>query len=290
MGPTSCTSAGERDYPGLAPRVSRPGYVLVAQTDHFGAALAAADLAVSRAGGTVWELAAAGTPSILVPYPHATADHQTLNARWFERGGGAIVVPDSRGEPRACPRRGAACRLEAARAHARGDAGAGSPGCGRDDRRGAGCACPLSSLSRVAVSTSSESAARGSPRTRTSRGRGGQRCAAGIFATRSSWRRSLGVEVDISEEPSPPEGWEVIVSTAHAHRSRGNTAGDVPRRARCLATGDRGVRGAWEDDDRGDDRLRAQGGGERPGVDHRRRGGPARGQRRLRRRLARCGG
>jgi UDP-N-acetylglucosamine--N-acetylmuramyl-(pentapeptide) pyrophosphoryl-undecaprenol N-acetylglucosamine transferase len=67
----------------------------VAQTDHFGAALAAADLAVSRAGGTVWELAAAGTPSILVPYPHATADHQTLNARWFERGGGAIVVPDS---------------------------------------------------------------------------------------------------------------------------------------------------------------------------------------------------
>ena len=29
------------------------------------------------------------------PYPHATADHQTLNARHFERGGGAIVVPDA---------------------------------------------------------------------------------------------------------------------------------------------------------------------------------------------------
>jgi UDP-N-acetylglucosamine--N-acetylmuramyl-(pentapeptide) pyrophosphoryl-undecaprenol N-acetylglucosamine transferase len=34
-------------------------------------------------------------PAILVPYPHATADHQTLNAQWFERGGGAIVVPDA---------------------------------------------------------------------------------------------------------------------------------------------------------------------------------------------------
>ncbi len=64
-------------------------------TDGFGAALAAADLAISRAGGTVWELAAAGTPSILVPYPHATADHQTLNARYFEAGGGAVVVDQS---------------------------------------------------------------------------------------------------------------------------------------------------------------------------------------------------
>ncbi len=67
----------------------------MAQTDHFGDVLAAADVAVSRAGGTVWELAAAGTPAILVPYPHATADHQTLNAQHFERGGGAIVVPDA---------------------------------------------------------------------------------------------------------------------------------------------------------------------------------------------------
>src|SRR5262249_41268818 len=71
---------------------TRANYVLLPQTDHFGEALAAADLAVSRAGGTVWELAAAGTPAILVPYPYATADHQTLNARHFERGGGALVV------------------------------------------------------------------------------------------------------------------------------------------------------------------------------------------------------
>ena len=94
-GPSVLHICGERDYDELRRRVERDDYVLLAQTDHFGEALAAADLAVSRAGGTVWELAAAGSPSILVPYPHATADHQTLNARHFERGGGAIVVPDT---------------------------------------------------------------------------------------------------------------------------------------------------------------------------------------------------
>ena len=91
-GPAVIHISGERDFPTLQGRVHRPDYLLMSQTDHFGDVLAAADVAVSRAGGTVWELAAAGTPSILVPYPHATADHQTLNARHFERGGGAIVV------------------------------------------------------------------------------------------------------------------------------------------------------------------------------------------------------
>ncbi|HET9243711.1 MAG TPA: UDP-N-acetylglucosamine--N-acetylmuramyl-(pentapeptide) pyrophosphoryl-undecaprenol N-acetylglucosamine transferase [Gaiella sp.] len=94
-GPAVLHICGERDYDTLRPRVERQGYILLPQTEHFGAALAAADLAVSRAGGTVWELAAAGTPAILVPYPHATADHQTLNARHFERGGGAVLLPDA---------------------------------------------------------------------------------------------------------------------------------------------------------------------------------------------------
>jgi UDP-N-acetylglucosamine--N-acetylmuramyl-(pentapeptide) pyrophosphoryl-undecaprenol N-acetylglucosamine transferase len=93
-GPAVLHVSGERDYEGLRGRVHRDDYVLVSSTDQFGAALSAPDLAISRAGGTVWELAAAGTPSILVPYPYATADHQTLNARHFERGGGAVVVPE----------------------------------------------------------------------------------------------------------------------------------------------------------------------------------------------------
>jgi UDP-N-acetylglucosamine--N-acetylmuramyl-(pentapeptide) pyrophosphoryl-undecaprenol N-acetylglucosamine transferase len=95
QGPAVLHISGERDYESLRERVVRDDYVLLAQTDHFGEALAAADVAVSRAGGTVWELAAAGVPSVLVPYPYATADHQTLNAKHFERGGGAVVVPDA---------------------------------------------------------------------------------------------------------------------------------------------------------------------------------------------------
>jgi UDP-N-acetylglucosamine--N-acetylmuramyl-(pentapeptide) pyrophosphoryl-undecaprenol N-acetylglucosamine transferase len=93
-GPAILHLAGERDYPKLAPRVSRPDYRLLPFTDDFGAALAASDLVVSRAGGSVWEIAAAGRPALLVPYPHATADHQMKNARYFEEGGGAVVVPE----------------------------------------------------------------------------------------------------------------------------------------------------------------------------------------------------
>jgi UDP-N-acetylglucosamine--N-acetylmuramyl-(pentapeptide) pyrophosphoryl-undecaprenol N-acetylglucosamine transferase len=92
-GPAVLHISGERDFEAVRPRVRRDDYVLIPSTDRFGDALVAADVALSRAGGTVWELAAAGTPAILVPYPHATSDHQTLNARHFEAGGGAIVVP-----------------------------------------------------------------------------------------------------------------------------------------------------------------------------------------------------
>jgi UDP-N-acetylglucosamine--N-acetylmuramyl-(pentapeptide) pyrophosphoryl-undecaprenol N-acetylglucosamine transferase len=92
-GPAVLHLSGERDYPALRERVTRSDYVLLASTDRFGAALGAADLALSRAGGTVWELAAAGLPAVLVPYPHATADHQYANATWFD--GGAVVVRES---------------------------------------------------------------------------------------------------------------------------------------------------------------------------------------------------
>ena len=93
-GPAVLHLAGERDFEELRPRVSRPDYVLLPSTDEFGAALAAVDLALSRAGGTVWELAAAGVPAVLVPYPHATGDHQWLNAQHFVRAGGAVAVRD----------------------------------------------------------------------------------------------------------------------------------------------------------------------------------------------------
>ncbi len=70
-------------------------YRLVAYTDRLAAAMAAADLVVARSGGSVAELAALGRPAILVPYPHATADHQRKNARWMVEGGAALVVDDA---------------------------------------------------------------------------------------------------------------------------------------------------------------------------------------------------
>jgi UDP-N-acetylglucosamine--N-acetylmuramyl-(pentapeptide) pyrophosphoryl-undecaprenol N-acetylglucosamine transferase len=100
-GPAVLHFCGETHLEGLRPRVSRDDYVLLGFTDDFGAALAAATLVVARAGGSVWEVAAAGKPALLVPYPSATADHQTKNARFFEQGGGAIVVPEERLDLRA---------------------------------------------------------------------------------------------------------------------------------------------------------------------------------------------
>jgi UDP-N-acetylglucosamine--N-acetylmuramyl-(pentapeptide) pyrophosphoryl-undecaprenol N-acetylglucosamine transferase len=94
-GPAVLHLSGERDFSSLAKRISRPDYRLLPFLPDFGAALAAADLVLARAGGSVWELAAAGVPAILVPYPFATGDHQTKNARYFEEAGGAIVIPES---------------------------------------------------------------------------------------------------------------------------------------------------------------------------------------------------
>ena len=60
------------------------------------AAFAAADLIVCRSGaGTVSELAAAGKPAILVPFPFAADDHQTKNAQALERAGAARLVRDA---------------------------------------------------------------------------------------------------------------------------------------------------------------------------------------------------
>ena len=60
------------------------------------AAYSVADLIISRAGAmALSEIAVWGLPSILIPFPFATGDHQTLNARQFEKSGAAIVIPES---------------------------------------------------------------------------------------------------------------------------------------------------------------------------------------------------
>ncbi|MDX6485981.1 MAG: UDP-N-acetylglucosamine--N-acetylmuramyl-(pentapeptide) pyrophosphoryl-undecaprenol [Gaiellaceae bacterium] len=99
-GPPVLHLSGTRDYEDLRPRVARADYRLFPFVEDFGAALAAADLVVSRAGGTVWEVAAAGRPAILVPYPHATGDHQRRNAEYFAAAGGALIVDDAEARTR----------------------------------------------------------------------------------------------------------------------------------------------------------------------------------------------
>ena len=86
-------AAGERDLHDL--QAPGPHYDLRGYVSRFGEALLASDLVVARAGGSIFEIAAHGRPAVLIPYPYATADHQTANARFMERAGAAVVIPDN---------------------------------------------------------------------------------------------------------------------------------------------------------------------------------------------------
>jgi UDP-N-acetylglucosamine--N-acetylmuramyl-(pentapeptide) pyrophosphoryl-undecaprenol N-acetylglucosamine transferase len=91
--------AGSRDFPELERRLAAAphaeDYTLLAYEPNLGDALAAADLVLGRSGGSIFEVLAVGRPAILVPYPFATADHQSANAEWMRAGGAATVVPDA---------------------------------------------------------------------------------------------------------------------------------------------------------------------------------------------------
>jgi UDP-N-acetylglucosamine--N-acetylmuramyl-(pentapeptide) pyrophosphoryl-undecaprenol N-acetylglucosamine transferase len=94
-GPAVIHLCGERDYPELQNRASRPDYILQPFMSEIGVAYGAADIVLARAGGSVWELAAAGLPAVLVPGEFATGQHQEKNARWFVDAGGAVIVPEA---------------------------------------------------------------------------------------------------------------------------------------------------------------------------------------------------
>ena len=57
-------------------------------------AYAASDIVVSRSGSVLYELCAVKKPVIFVPYPHATEDHQTVNANNLVQKNAAIMIPD----------------------------------------------------------------------------------------------------------------------------------------------------------------------------------------------------
>ena len=90
--------AGSRDYQLARERIDRaPGaerYTLLEYEPNLADALAASDLVLARAGGSVFEVAAAGRAAILVPYPYATAQHQHANAAWMADAGAALVIED----------------------------------------------------------------------------------------------------------------------------------------------------------------------------------------------------
>lgn len=91
--------AGRRDYAEIQRRLAaapqNDRYTLLEYEPNLGDALAAADLVLARSGGSIFEVVAAGRPAILVPFPFATADHQTANAEWMRAGGAAVVIPDA---------------------------------------------------------------------------------------------------------------------------------------------------------------------------------------------------
>lgn len=89
---------GKTDYARVAEVLAQPGanrsYQAFPFLDDFALALAVADAVVGRAGGSVAEILARGVPSLLVPWPLAAGDHQTINARSVEAAGAALVLPD----------------------------------------------------------------------------------------------------------------------------------------------------------------------------------------------------
>ncbi|HEY5942363.1 MAG TPA: UDP-N-acetylglucosamine--N-acetylmuramyl-(pentapeptide) pyrophosphoryl-undecaprenol N-acetylglucosamine transferase [Solirubrobacterales bacterium] len=95
--------AGSRDYPELESRLAAAPhperYTLLEYEPNLGDSLAAADLVLGRSGGSIFEVVATGRPAILVPYPFATADHQTANAEWMRGGGAATVIADAELDP-----------------------------------------------------------------------------------------------------------------------------------------------------------------------------------------------
>jgi UDP-N-acetylglucosamine--N-acetylmuramyl-(pentapeptide) pyrophosphoryl-undecaprenol N-acetylglucosamine transferase len=88
--------AGAADFQRVSEiTADRPGYKVLGFCDQMPSAYAVADLIVARSGASsLTEIAMAGHPSILVPYPYAADDHQTRNAEVFEKAGAARLVQE----------------------------------------------------------------------------------------------------------------------------------------------------------------------------------------------------
>jgi len=86
--------SGRRDFERL--KTENPRHRILPYIDDLWYALAASDVVVSRAGaGSLFDLAAVGRATLLVPFPYATGDHQLHNARYFvDRGAAELLLDD----------------------------------------------------------------------------------------------------------------------------------------------------------------------------------------------------
>ena len=94
--------AGERNLEAAREGYARAGVDVtpLAFIDDMAASYRWADLVLCRAGATtVAELAASGSPSVLVPFPYAVDDHQSANARYLSEQGAAVLLPEPELEP-----------------------------------------------------------------------------------------------------------------------------------------------------------------------------------------------
>ncbi len=87
---------GRRDFADTTPPTTHGlAYQAVEYETQMADALTAADVAVTRSGGGVAELAALGVPAVLVPLPIAPHDHQRANAEALVAAGGAVLLDDA---------------------------------------------------------------------------------------------------------------------------------------------------------------------------------------------------
>jgi UDP-N-acetylglucosamine--N-acetylmuramyl-(pentapeptide) pyrophosphoryl-undecaprenol N-acetylglucosamine transferase len=90
--------SGRRDFARLS--TDNPRHRIVEYEDELWLPLAASDVVVMRAGaGSLFDVAAVGRAAILIPFPHATGDHQLYNARYFTEKGAAELLHDDEVTP-----------------------------------------------------------------------------------------------------------------------------------------------------------------------------------------------
>ncbi len=229
-GPAVLHVSGERDYDALRGRVS--GRTTgCCRSPTTSALRSPPPTSSSRArAGSVWELAAAGRPAILVPYPDATADHQTKNARVLRARGRRRDRRATARRPNAFPRSSRALLADPARLAEMGAAMRAAARPDAAERIAGGADRRLQPLAGRRHLDRRDRRRRHERVRRSSRTPGARRSPAGTGTRRRTSRRSrrAGIEVDDrAASRTPPDGWEVVVSTAFAGRVEGRPRADL---------------------------------------------------------------